>query len=610
MIRKRVLKLSVGVIMRKQTKIAAIVSAAALLAVGASMTSFAATGWQEEDGTWVYYNKAEEKVTDKWAKSGDNWFYLDSDGYMATDMLIEDDDDYYYVDANGAMVRNQWIAIDNEDAGNDEDEPEVHWYYFQNNGKAYKRKGNSTMFKKSINGKTYCFNDEGQMQYGWVKRSDGETDSAEEAWQDAEYYFGDENDGAMSVGWRLISLTDTNDTEDQQPGDSFWDEDQDRWFYFASSGKKKTDKDGTTINGKKYGFDKYGRMIADWALPAKDADGKIDPGEPASSSLALKSSTATNAQKAAYTEEFMYFSSPEDGARYTKHWFKVIPGAYLDDEKYDDGESFWYYAVGDGTLVANQIKSIKSKKYAFDERGRMLKGLVLLEMIDTREGGTGKVNTKYINDKIDDDDDENPYDTKDNFDSTARKNLEKLAKHELAFYFFSNDEDHDGSMKTGKQTIDLDGDTCTFKFYTSGSYKGQGVTGVEDKKLYMGGKLITAGGDEKFQFVDLDTGKKYNVADFINGTNGASVLFEKDDTYNANGKHEDEVRYVLKDADGFKAKYALVNTSGAVLTSGTKKDGDDYRIKLGKASVTTRTDGVFKSGKQVKTATVEEVILK
>ena len=93
--------------MRKQTKIAAIVSAAALLAVGASMTSFAATGWQEEDGTWVYYNKAEEKVTDKWAKSGDNWFYLDSDGYMATDMLIEDDEDYYYVDANGAMVRNQ-----------------------------------------------------------------------------------------------------------------------------------------------------------------------------------------------------------------------------------------------------------------------------------------------------------------------------------------------------------------------------------------------------------------------------------------------------------------------------------------------------------------------
>ena len=37
--------------MRKQTKLVAVLSTAALLAIGASMTSFAATGWQEEDGT-------------------------------------------------------------------------------------------------------------------------------------------------------------------------------------------------------------------------------------------------------------------------------------------------------------------------------------------------------------------------------------------------------------------------------------------------------------------------------------------------------------------------------------------------------------------------------
>ena len=41
--------------MRKQTKIAALVSAAALLAIGASMTSFAA-GWTYDNsiGHWVY----------------------------------------------------------------------------------------------------------------------------------------------------------------------------------------------------------------------------------------------------------------------------------------------------------------------------------------------------------------------------------------------------------------------------------------------------------------------------------------------------------------------------------------------------------------------------
>ena len=49
--------------MRKQTKLVAVLSTAALLAIGASMTSFAATGWAEEDGTWVYYNRDGERAT-------------------------------------------------------------------------------------------------------------------------------------------------------------------------------------------------------------------------------------------------------------------------------------------------------------------------------------------------------------------------------------------------------------------------------------------------------------------------------------------------------------------------------------------------------------------
>ena len=52
--------------MRKQTKLVAVLSTAALLAIGASMTSFAAQGWAEEDGTWVYYDRNGDRVTDKW----------------------------------------------------------------------------------------------------------------------------------------------------------------------------------------------------------------------------------------------------------------------------------------------------------------------------------------------------------------------------------------------------------------------------------------------------------------------------------------------------------------------------------------------------------------
>ncbi len=92
-------------IMRKQTKLVAVLSAAALLAIGASMTSFA-KGWTEEDGTWVYLDSDGERVTEEWKRSGSYYYWLDEDGLMATDALIEDDDDYYYVDSSGRRVVN------------------------------------------------------------------------------------------------------------------------------------------------------------------------------------------------------------------------------------------------------------------------------------------------------------------------------------------------------------------------------------------------------------------------------------------------------------------------------------------------------------------------
>ena len=50
--------------MRKQTKLVAVLSAAALLALGASMTSFAA-GWEkDEDGIWHYYDSDVEDDED------------------------------------------------------------------------------------------------------------------------------------------------------------------------------------------------------------------------------------------------------------------------------------------------------------------------------------------------------------------------------------------------------------------------------------------------------------------------------------------------------------------------------------------------------------------
>ena len=211
--------------MKKQTKLVAVLSTAALLAIGASMTSFAATGWAEEDGTWVYYNRDGERATDSWKKSGNNWYYLDSDGEMAIDQLIEDGDNYYYVDINGVMASNQWVAIENEDAGED-DEPEHYWYYFQANGKALTNGDNDKVSLKTINGKKYAFDDEGKMLYGWVDEDSAERvdDTDSDGFKEGVYYFGGEDDGAMTVGWLQMDITYDEATNDNEIAPVFNDD--------------------------------------------------------------------------------------------------------------------------------------------------------------------------------------------------------------------------------------------------------------------------------------------------------------------------------------------------------------------------------------------------
>ena len=543
--------------MRKQTKIAALISAAAVLSVGGAMTAFAATGWQQENGTWVYYNRNEEKVTEQWQKSGDYWYYLDDNGEMAVDSLIDDNDDTYYVDVNGVMVTNRWVAVDNENAG-DENEPNQWWYYFGANGKAYKRNDSASgdVSLKTINGKKYTFNTDGKMQYGWVK--DGETQYDDNAWQDSQYYFGDENDGSMAEGWREIAIRDDQAT-DAQPGDNYWDEDQTRWFYFKASGKKEKDQTGKTINGRKYGFDEYGRMNAGWVTQATTSNTSVKDGG--------KQGIAT------YSNSFMNYSTPEDGARYTKGWFKVTPGYYLQKDKYEDGSDYWYYSDGNGKLVTNQIKTINGKKYAFDNYGRMISGFVVLQMQQT---GTA-YSQKDIVDKLDD---ENRYDTADNYTRFVQANDSLFRSGELRAYYFGSSDD--GSMKTGKQSVDLDGEKLTFEFEKNGSKKGAGLIGMNDHKLYIGGKLTTADSDNKIEVVVLNSNNqlitKSSVADAL-----ASYSTSATQHFKSNGDL-DYTEYKFNNLPT-GAKAYVVNTTDAMVKSGTKKDGDDYKVKTSNYTV-------------------------
>ncbi|WP_027640286.1 hypothetical protein [Enterocloster clostridioformis] len=620
--------------MRKQTKLVAVLSTAALLAIGASMTSFAATGWAEEDGTWVYYNRDGERATDQWKKSGNNWYWLDGNGEMAIDQLIEDGDNYYYVDINGVMAANQWVAIDNEDAGQD-DEPDHYWYYFQANGKALTQGDNDKVSLKTVNGKKYAFDDEGRMLFGWVDENSAErVDNTDgDAFKEGTYYFGGEDDGAMTVGWLQLDVTydEATNEEYKYTAPVFNDdEDQTRWFYFKSNGKKIYAEDGDrtkdkTINGKKYAFDEYGAMVAEWSLDEGDLEGKslasysdaVKSGKINAGTASANDIVTGKAFNAKYSEAWKYFNSVDDGARVSKGWFKVVPAEYLNDEKYNDDEDFWYYADGSGNLYAGEFKTIKGKKYAFRNDGRMLDGLKFIY-----EDKDAQSLTVWA-----DDDDPYRFDSEDDFDDNAP--LYEAAGYYC--YYFGNGDD--GAMRTNKSTVEIDGENFNFYFEKSGGKKGAGLTGEKDNKFYQSGKLLKADTDDKYSVVqrqlvkktngiindelevattkDSNTTEVYKMLDDVDALltvakdAGVDILTIDDlNSTEYKGKADsilkaaninkglDGLREVYifgkKDDNGnFKASeldtkdYFLVNTSGKVLDSkGRHKDGSDYYYAL------------------------------
>ena len=575
--------------MRKQTKVVAVASAAALLAIGASMTSFAATGWVEEDGVWYFYDKDGNRVEDEWKKSGDNWYWLDSEegGAMAIDKLVEDDNNIYYVDSNGVMVRNTWVKVVNEGQDEDDDPAEYNYYYMQSNGKAYKAPdGGSTKFR-TIDGKRYAFDEDGKMLYGWVAgdstRLSGDSDwnATTEGTSDKVYYLGNWDDGAMKTGWQKITVKDDQDD----------DEEKDFWFWFKSNGVKFTAKQGEikkdkSINKTKYGFDDRGVMVYQWTQVATSAN-------------------------AASTSNWQYFSDPESGARVSKGWFRVIAPLDANDNTFQDygSDTFasddaadenerWYYA-DDGKLYEGQIKKIKGKYYGFwpdgsAKAGAMLSGLVLLET-------DGDKIITVVDDGVDSDELDDLMD--DNYDLSKATDPSKVS-----LFYFGGDELSDGAMKTGNTTINIDGDSYQFMFSKTGGAenKGKGLTGIDDNKyVYKYGLKLKASTDDKYRVV-------YAVGDTGNGSAVVTTVDSADlrsGTLATAGVNKDgETVYFVGSTNKhtWDTGYKLLNTSGAIVdTKSAAKDGADWYFYVNKKNIVAYVNNKTLRGDKDHTMTVD-----
>lgn len=319
--------------MKKQTRLFAVMSAAAFMTMistiaGQAGTIYAAEhGWTEEDNAMVYYDADGYLLTDSWKKEGNDWYYLNEDGYVCQSQKIDD----YYVGADGKMVKNTWIELANEEDMDSPEAPATYWYYFDENGKAI----TSRWFKQD--GKWYYFDENGHMLTGKVD-IDGAT-----------YYMGAENDGTMKTGW--IKLEENASI----PGSS------EGWYYFEADGKMVETQYDKKIDGSYYTFID-GKMQTGWVeMPKAETEGE-------------ESAPLT-------VSDFQYYGMDGDGKR-ADGWYTVegIDGIHNIDKVstffFKNGKAFV------SSVKGNELFTINAKKYAFNELGEMQTGRQVVNLGD------------------------------------------------------------------------------------------------------------------------------------------------------------------------------------------------------------------------------------
>ena len=444
--------------MRKQTKIAAVVSAAALLALGASITSFAAAKgtWMMVDGEWYCYDKNGEAYEDKFCSSNGKEYYVGDDGMLVRSSWVDGDDgDTYFVNSSGAKITNDWrltTPIDDESA--DEE-----WYYFKSNGKM------ATSEKITYKGKTYYFDSEGKMLTGWVTSEGKDSINEADDYKPGNTFYCDETGARVEGAW----------VKDVEPGKTDDDADADEYWYYLkkSTGKPATGKQ-TNINGQVYVFDDHARMLYGWVAKTGTSSNasiyqQIDLDDDSHVKRAVNSGDT----------EVYYCGDEDDGHAKKNRWVKTWLPTDTNEEE-DDKEWFWFDRYGH-LFTADTASA--SNAYAYEFKDGVVK---------SKHNGPVVVSKHKVN-------------SKDYWFTNEGVMLSKFYLIGGDMYYFGGSDD--GSMKTGVQSIKDDaGDTYRFCFTKQGAKKGAGITGSQDGKLYYYGMLIQAN-DYKYQIATIGNHK-------------------------------------------------------------------------------------------------------
>ncbi len=514
--------------MRKQTKLVAVLSAAALLAIGASMTSYAAGGWVAEgDNDWVYLDSDGERVTNEWKRSGDNYYYLDEDGLMAKNALIHDDDAdaIYYVNENGTKVMNDWVCIENtedEQPGDMEETPSVLYYHFGSSGKADRASDGTAKKVKNIDGKYYVFDEEGRMLSGWqMVHVDGEEEY---------YYLGTETEGWAYTGWQKL------EPSEKLVGREY---DELKWFYFGSNGRAYKDET-KYINGKYYTFDDFGVMESDWY----DIKGST-PSE-AEHGIAYAATNGTNGKGWVLTGEkgsddnddekyWYYLVSVRDGNNIARG----VPYNYFGTYKDENGDVFVTTNPGEPGYRA---KVIKNRTYIFNAHGQMLTGFVVID----NNGGQSAVRSTADNDIMIFKGADEPY-----------AGIEGRTLVDGLYYFSEDGGSGEGQMQTGRVAVTQEGETSYYYFEKNSKDSNYGkayTNAIKDGYLYgSNGKCVVAEDGNSYEVYTLTADVDVKDGSINNNntkkvTAGSRVVVSKTGKVKKNGSVTiDGIRYTIND---------------------------------------------------------------
>ena len=455
--------------MRKQTKIAALVSATALLALGASITSFAAARgtWMLVDGEWYCYDSNGDPYEDTFCVSNGKDYYVGEDGMLVRSSWVDYDGDMYFVNSAGQKITNDWrltTPYDDEDA-------EEEWYYFQASGKM------ATNKKIVYKGNTYFFNADGKMLTGWVTAEGDDVVNEENDIDPDHTFYADETGARVEEDW--IYTVEPSTAEDDADADYYY-------YYLLPSGKVATGK-RNNIKGQTYLFDKDGyTMLSGWVRGEVGEDGKtvytaID-GEDDNIPI-------VNDPEAKYT--YYYCSGADDGHVKKDRWLKTWRPAdtYEEDE---DVSQYWYWIESDGKVYVpstSDAEKVSAEKWKLEDGELVIKA------------NYESVTKKKVNSK--------DYFFNENGEMLSEflYVLEDSKDLKEGLYYFGGSDD--GSMKTGAETI-KDDNLDSFKFYfeTKGENKGVGITGNKSNKLYYMGHLVAAQ-DYRYQPVTIEV-KEYD----------------------------------------------------------------------------------------------------